>query len=521
MSEEHTRDPNRKEPTLDGPSHGRDQPTPSDKGQAPHPGEAHDEHMARDSQLSHERRDERRHVRVDAPFQVRFGDDATLPGHDLSLGGFSVYSDTPIESGKLVSVSLLLMAGAAELIVPVDAKVLRGEGHQQNKQHEVAFEITHIERRHRELLRRVIRAHLSGNHASVESLLATEDPQTPRKRKATGTPQHQPRQSKPWGRYLALTLAALALLAVLAATAYRNFMLIEPDFAAVTAPRIDILAPGAGQLSDHSLQPGDRVERDEKLARVNNSDLQTDLIQAKAAHDYNSRLIENMRERLGNSDAQQISMAQSTTPSNGRPPSYETVSPEVAEIRIKQFIQARDYEQSRVDALQARASANIIYSPCDCVVAWALGSSGGTFINKGDRIATLIRTQENDIMVEALVHMDQISDIEPHQVAYVALPNASEPIAARVRSVALDVERQPRAGFPEWVRQEQNVASVLLVPEEPLDASDVGKPVDVRFSEAPFIDGAAEWLWQGGRAVVQTIGGWFDMALAKASSLTE
>ena len=153
---------------------------------------------------------------------------------------------------------------------------------------------------------------------------------------------------------VALALAAVLLLAVITATAYRNFFLIEPDFAAVTAPRIDILSPGSGQLSDHSLQPGDRVERDEKLAMVNNSDLQTDLIQAKAAQNYNSRLIENMRERLDNSDAQQISIAQSTTPSNGRPPSYETVSPAVAKIRIKQFIQARDYEQSRVDALEAR-----------------------------------------------------------------------------------------------------------------------------------------------------------------------
>ncbi|WP_136064532.1 PilZ domain-containing protein [Modicisalibacter radicis] len=520
MSDDHSRDPNRKEPTLDGPGHERDRPARTDHEQASQPSESHDEHVARDGQLSHERRDERRHVRVAIPFQVRFEDDTTLSGHDLSLGGFSVYSDKPIEEGKVVSASLLLMAGAAELIVPVDAKVLRDEGRRRDKQYEIAFEITKIARRHRELLRRVIRAHLSGNHASVESLVATEDPQTPRKRKSSSAAHHQPRQRKPWGRYLALTLAALTLLAVLTATAYRNFMLIEPDFAAVTAPRIDILSPGAGQLSDHSLQPGDRVERDQQLARVNNSDLQTDLIQARAAHDYNSRLIENMRERLENSDAQQISMAQSTTPSNGRPPSYETVSPEVAEIRIKQFIQARDYEQSRVDALEARASANALYSPCDCVVAWALGSGGGTFINKGDRLMTLIRTGENDIMVEALVHMDQISDIEPHQVAYVALPNASEPIEARVRSVALDVERQPRAGFPEWVRQEQNVASVLLVPEDPLDASDVGKPVDVRFSEAPIIDGMAEWIWQGGRAVAQTVGDWFDSALAKASSLT-
>ncbi|WP_446914738.1 hypothetical protein, partial [Klebsiella pneumoniae] len=85
------------------------------------------------------------------------------------------------------------------------------------------------------------------------------------------------------------------------------------------------------------------------------------------------------------------------------------------------------------------------------------------------------------------VHMSDIDNIEPHQLAYIALPNASEPIAARVRTVSLDVERQPRAGFPKWVRQQQNVASVLLVPEEPLPATAVGLPVDVRFSEAPVL----------------------------------
>ncbi|MBZ9557416.1 MULTISPECIES: alginate biosynthesis protein Alg44 [unclassified Modicisalibacter] len=511
MSDDNPRNPGRTEPTLEGPTGKK----PSSATGASSDGEA-----KRDTseQLNHERRDERRHVRVDVPFEARFADGSTLTGHDLSLGGFSVYSDTPMQADQVMSVSLLLVAGAAELIVPVDAKVLREHGEKGSKQHEVAFEITRIERRHRELLRRVIRAYLSGNHASVENLVDSEDPQTPRKRKTATPAQAKTKSRKPWGRYAALLLAAVTLVAVAAATAYRNFMLIEPDFAAVTAPRIDVLAPGAGQLSEHSLQPGDKVQRDERLAKVINSDLQSELIQAKAAHNYNSRLIENMRERINDAGSQQISMAQSTTPSNGRPPSFETVSPEVAKIRIKQFVQARDYEQSRVDALQTRSAANVLYSPCNCVVAWALGSSGETFINKGDRIMTLVRTGNNDIMVEALVHMSQIGDIQPHQKAYIALPNASEPIPARVRSVALDVERQPRAGFPEWVRQQQNVASVLLVPEEPLSASDVGKPVDVRFSEVPFIDNTAEWVWQGARAAAQQVEQWFDTALNKATA---
>lgn len=456
-------------------------------------------------QIQHERRDERQHVRVEAPFQVRHEDGHTLPGHDLSLGGFSYHSDKAVEPGTVLSVSLLLMAGSAELIVPVTAKALRSDSERAGNSYEVAFEITKIDQRHRELLRRIIRSHLSGRYAAVEDLIEKEDPQTPRKRAPRGAAAMPAgsKSRKPWGRYALLMLAALTLVAVAGATAYRNFMLIEPSFAAVTAPRIDILSPGAGQLSEHSLQPGDRVERDQPLAKVSNSDLETDLILARAAHAYNSQLIDNMRERFNDPSVQKVSMAQSTTPTDGRPPSFETVTPDIAKVRIEQFETARGYENARIDALESRMAANTMYSPCDCVVAWALSSGGGTYINESDRIMTLIRTGPNDIMVEALVHMSKIGSIEPHQRAYIALPNASEPIEARVRSVALDVERQPRAGFPEWVRQQQNVASVLLVPETPLPASTVGVPVDVRFSEAPIIDQTAEWIWQGGRAIAQ------------------
>lgn len=479
-------------------------------------------HSEPTGRIQHERRDERQHVRVEAPFQVRFEDGHTLPGHDLSLGGFSFHSNKPIEPGTVMPVSLLLMAGSAELIVPVTAKALRSQSEREGKSHEVAFEITKINQRHRELLRRIIRSHLSGRYAAVEDLIEKEDPQTPRKRAPrAAAAQTTTKPRKPWGRYALLMLAAFTLVAVAAATAYRNFMLIEPSFAAVTAPRIDILSPGAGQLSEHSLQPGDRVERDQPLAQVKNSDLETDLILARAAHAYNSKLIENMRERFNDPSVQKVSMAQSTTPTDGRPPSFETVTPEIAKVRIEQFETARGYENARIDALEARMAANTMYSPCDCVVAWALSSGGGTYINESDRIMTLIRTGPDDIMVEALVHMSKIGDIEPHQRAYIALPNASEPIEARVRSVALDVERQPRAGFPEWVRQQQNVASVLLVPEEPLPASTVGVPVDVRFSEAPIIDQTAEWVWQGGRAIAQQTEQLASAAWNKISGLTE
>ena len=458
--------------------------------------------------IGHERRDERHFIRVPVPFSVEFtNENRVLRGGDLSLGGFSVRGENAPKAGTVSEVSLLIAAGAAQLIVPATARAIRSRTRAGTQ--ETAYEITDIDERHREVLRRVIRTYLSGRYASLEDMVDDEDPQTPHKRTAAAAAQAAEKHDnrpKPWGRYLALGVAAVALVAVTGATAYRNFMLIEPDFAAVTAPRVDIRAPGSGVLAEHNLEAGDRVTRDSLLVRVVDSDLRADVMLARAAYRYNERLIDNVKERLNQPQVEQVSMAKSAAPPEDGPAEYSLVDADIARARIDEFQTARDFEVSRIAALEARMAANDVYSPCDCLVAWARSAAGGSYIDKSERIITLIETGEDDLLVEALVHMSQIDRIEPHQRAFVALPNASEPIAARVHAVSLDVERQPRAGFPKWVRQQQNVASVLLVPEEPLPASAVGVPVDVRFSEAPVLDAAAEWVWQGGRAAFQTAG---------------
>jgi hypothetical protein len=453
--------------------------------------------------LRHERRDERHHVRVEMPFNVRLDDDRVVKGHDLSMGGFSAETSMHLERNREIPVALMLTASGVELALSAMARPLREIG--ESRPQRIAFEFTRMDIRQRDILRRVIRAQMSGRHVSLDGLVDQHDAQTPRKRRTNvATPANKPKRRVPMFRYLALLVAAGVLAAAVAATIYRNVFLIEPSFAAVTAPRTDILAPGAGQLKDLDLKAGDKVTRDQPLIDVNNAELQNDLLLSQASFDYNKRLIDNLQKSLDNLGNGKVSVATSSNPSEGEL-GYETLSPEIAKTRVEQFETARDYESSRIDAYKSRVSANTIYSPCECEVAWALSAAGGTYVNEGDRVMTLVSTSNNDVMVEALVHMDDIGDIENHQQAYIALPNASEPIPARVRSVALDVERQPRAGFPDWVRQQQNVASVLLVPEEPLPASAVGTPVDVRFTEAPMLDTAAEWTYQAGRAMAQGV----------------
>ncbi|PTL89245.1 alginate biosynthesis protein Alg44 [Halomonas litopenaei] len=484
------------------------QPDPAPRAE-PHLGDARSqprqEEAPAGSGLAHERRDERRYIRVSPTFEVRFDDGNRFRGLDLSQGGFAIESPRPMRQDARVRGSIAITTASGELLVPVSAQcrhslALEGRG----GAHHAGFEITDISPSHLELLRRVVRAHLAGRPLDVEQMVQGEDAQTPRKRRGTGsTPQAAARPPRPMGRYVALFIGFAVLAVVAAATAYRNFMLIEPNFAAVTAPRIDIRAPSPGILMAHELKAGDRVTRDERLTRVKDVDLESDLILAEAAQRYNSQLIENLQENLDGANGGQVSLANSAEPGNGDAVSFETVSPDIARARIDQFETARDFQASRVTALQARQSQNEIYSPCDCLVAWALSSSDGTYINESEKIMTLMRTGDDEVMVEALVHMDDIDRIEPDQLAYLSLPNASGPISARVRSVALDIERQPRAGFPSWVRQQQNVASVLLVPEKPLPVESVGTPVDVRFTEQALLGATAEWIWQSGRRVVQ------------------
>lgn len=497
MADNFFNDDNRHEPTLGGNRPNRQ----TDSNAEPRSADQDSVRLTQGDRLQHERRDERGYIRVTLPFRVDLADsDTELSGNDVSLGGFSARNPRGFEPGERISASLLMMAGATELIVPLQAECLRSRPAGSGG-YDTSFEIVEIEPQHRELLRQIIRSALSGRTPNVEGLISGEDPQTPRKRQAS-KPLPPARPPKPMGRYILLFVAIGLLVLVGAATAYRNFMLIEPSFAAVTAPRIDIRAPGPGILGEHELTAGDQVERDQLLTNVINSELESDLILAEAALDYNNRLIENLREHL-EGGMQEVSLANSAQPASGDTMTFESVSPEIARARVEQFETVRDYESSRIAALEARMASNDIYSPCDCLVAWALSSADGVYINESERIMTLIRTDEDDVLVEALVHMNDISRIEPNQQAYVTLANANQPIRARVRNVALDVERQPRAGFPSWVRQQQNVASVLLVPEEPLPAESVGQPVDVRFTEAPLLGAASERIWQGVRTVIQ------------------
>src|SRR3546814_7167632 len=84
----------------------------------------------------------------------------------------------------------------------------------------------------------------------LEQLAAKEDPQTVRERvkKTVRQPNPAPSLLRFGG-----TLAAIGLLfLVIGAALYERLFVLEPDFAAVTAPEIRIYAPTEGRSEEHT-----------------------------------------------------------------------------------------------------------------------------------------------------------------------------------------------------------------------------------------------------------------------------
>jgi len=93
------------------------------------------------------------------------------------------------------------------------------------------------------------------------------------------------------------------------------------------------------------------------------------------------------------------------------------------------------------------------------------------------------------VNVEALVHLSEISAIEPNERAEVIMPTTGETKTARVTAIQLESQNIERAGFPEWARQDMSHASVILTMEDPIPAGLVGHPVEVRFIDTDSFGG--------------------------------
>jgi hypothetical protein len=399
--------------------------------------------------LAPELRNERQFVRVRLPMEIEHRG-TTYRGFDISLGGFSVVGNPAIEDDAVEDFIIRLLFRGYALTVKVRASAVR----QVQPDNLSGFRIVEIEEDQLEVLRKILRAYLAGQLVTLEGLVVAADAQTARNGRAAAAQARLSARAlwrqRTW--YGAIALGTFALLMVLATSLFERFAVVEAAFAAVTAPKLEVRAPADGEVGAHRLRPGDVVRRDQLLAEIRDRDLEIELELARA------RLAEGQR-LLGRS------------PSNP-----ERASEAEATIGL---------ERARLAALEHRVAGNRLHASCACTVFWA--APPGDWVRKGDRLFTLVRTRSSDLLVEALVPLRAVAAIRQHDTGFIELPHSGQLIEARVALIALDSERQPRAGFPRWAQEDQSLASVLLRPSRNLPSDMIGVPVHVIFSRAPEV----------------------------------
>lgn len=427
----------------------------------------------RGSEIRNERRDERMHVRVSMPFDINING-RRYAGYDISVSGFSIAKRPQLGVEDAVRCEIAIRCNGFRATIPVTARMLGTHSNNRGGR----FEITHIGEAEASILRKLVRARLAGVHLTLDQIAANEDPQTVRERvrKTVRPPNPAPSMVR-----FAATLTAIAVLILVLGTAlYERLFVTEPNFAAVTAPEIKIYAPMDGELAAHDIDPGDKVEREQVLVQVKDPEVNAQLSLARATLSYNERLIENLRESLKNAKGGSATVM-TGGPVNDSTPVMTELSPLELRARIKEFETTYDFSKARIRALEARATAGTIYAPCNCIVHSIRSGDGGYWVQKGALIAQLIETGPENVKVEALVHLDKISGIEPNERAEVVMPTTGETLPARVAAVQLESQNIERAGFPEWARQDMSHGSVILTMERGLPPSLVGQPVEVRF----------------------------------------
>jgi len=441
----------------------------------------------REAALRGESRNERMHVRVALPFHAII-EGKRYAGRDISVSGFSTAKQPPLEAQDSADCELHIRCNGFRAAIPVTAQALAEDAADGGR-----FEITDIGEAEASILRRLIRSHLAGTHLTLEQLAAKEDPQTVRDRvKKTVRPPNPAPSLLRFSGTLAVT--AILVLAIGAAL-YERLFVIEPGFAAVTAPEISIYAPTDGELAPHAFDPGDSVARDQVLVEVNDPEAEAQLILAEATLRYNERMLENMRESLETGASVTVV---SGGAGDGGAPALARLSPLELRSRIKEFETTHGFAKAKLRALEARTAAGTVYAPCDCIVHSIRSGDGGYWVQKGALIAQVIRNAAEDVNVEALVHLSDISAIDPNERAEVIMPTTGETKTARVTAIQLESQNIERAGFPEWARQDMSHGSVILTMEDLIPAGLVGHPVEVRFIDTDSFGGAVLARMLGG-----------------------
>lgn len=447
----------------------------------------------------HENRDPRRHAEIALKFDAISGG-IKLDGTTFSLAGFK--TRTSPRSG----VKELLRSKTDEIVLgekrdfrlriylsgficEVRVAAYFEDIEIQGDEEVWAFNFIAVDAEGREALRRIVRAYLSGYIPSPHDIAVAADPVTAR---ASDAKAPQPAKGEGMSGRRLLNLAGVlgAACIFLGATAfavlslYENWFLVRASSATVTAPRIDVFSPAMGQLSMRVAVADGQVERDEVLFRIRSEELDADIeyAEARVAFYQSGTSLAEMPAA-----ADELLQAEiDETLQTGSIPREITLDPAVsADVgeSLPELNTGNDDREEEslaiglLNSLQLRESALTEYSPCECVVSWAL--ENGSWVKGGDPVVTLARTGADDLRIEALVNLKHANNLFVGQSAVVEMPGVNAMFEAEVEQISLDPTRQPRVGFPEWLRREPTLASVVLKTDEPLDPALIGTPIKV------------------------------------------
>ncbi|WPZ32343.1 alginate biosynthesis protein Alg44 [Thalassobaculum sp. OXR-137] len=438
--------------------------------------------QSRTGGITSERRDERRHVRVHLPFEVKT-EHGTFDGRDLSVTGCAVAGLIPDGVSEPLAVEATVPFRGFLLQLPFTATV----SHRSTVDGApvTGLEIVSMDDQERTLLSRLITAQLSGRLISFDGLLSPSDGQVARRSKAApgGAADGNGKSGRRTGRVVGIAALMLCATAVAVAAIYDSVFVIESPFAATTAARLDVNAPGKGRFTGVELRPGDVVERDQEIGRVSSADLKAELSLAQATLRYNEQLLSTLNEAVeaGRVDAgSTIDAALSRTDDDTGMSVVDLLS---IEKRLEQLDAQTNLQRAKVSALETRQSENVLYSPCDCIVHWAHGGAGEAWVEPGDKVYSLVPRGADEMLVEAQIPMDAVPRLTRSQRANIYSPNTGQNVWGRIVDLSVEGSRRPRAGFPRWVRQDLSKATLLIAPEEPLRGIGVGTPVEVSFSD--------------------------------------
>ena len=432
-----------------------------------------------------EYRDNRTFSDVVLPFVART-DGFLLQGTKFSIGGFELLQEgTDVIDGEQIvldhrafalndqpfQLRINLSGFVLELSIRAGFVGIEGDEHDRR----LLFAITEISEREEQALRRVIRAYLNGQIANADDVVRAMDQPTGFG-KSPATKAAEPIPVSRWkprliAGFTSLLCASVLIVSLIAL--FDRFMIIESEFASVTAPKVDILSPGVGSLNLNVPGAGAMVQRDQRLFDIGSAKLASDLELARARVRFLQANLERRTRFVPQLDLDSLNEDQIKAVRNLGPDDNS----------IRQLNDQVSLEEGRLKSLELRAADLTQYSPCDCVVAWS--EENGAWLLDGEPILTLAKIGTDYLKVEALVHLDYAKEFEVGQPAFVRLSATSRLIPAEIEDILLDSQDRPRVGFPPWLRKDHSLGSVILRIDEDLSPELIGSPVDVLVTDRP------------------------------------